>query len=31
MEGHGDLYKAPIMEERKKLKAKRRGRPDQVY
>ena len=30
-EGHGGLYKAPIMEERRKRKAKRGERSDQVY
>ena len=28
--GHGDLYKLPAKEERRKQKAKRRGRSDQV-
>ena len=32
MNGHGGLYKAPMMEEgREKRKAKRRGGLDQVY
>ena len=29
--GHGGLYKAPTKEERRKRKAKRRGKSDQVY
>ena len=30
MKGHGGLYKAPTKEERRKQKAKRRERSDQV-
>ena len=29
--GHGDLYKAPTKKERRKQKAKRRERLDQVF
>ena len=29
--GHGGLYKASVKEERRKRKAKRRERPDEVY
>ena len=29
--GHGGLYKAPTKEERRKRKAERRERSDQVY
>ena len=29
--GHGGLYKAPMKEERRKRKARRGGRSDQVY
>ena len=31
MEGYGGLYNAPTKEERRKQKAKRRERSDQVY